>query len=461
MMPYNNKNRRKKLAGSVLITILGILLLMSFVVIEFLRTATEKIVYKSQISAPDELRCQAYNALNISLATINEIKLIDGGLFSIAAQGWEDPLKYAKISFPKGLKVSVSVRDCCAKFPLLKPEKPWLEALFETLEIPGTSELSKTFMKWVPKEKGDKDKDEKKDKGEKKPDEKANENGDAKALANQSGKKSPASASASAEEVPFPLALQSYDDLKLIKPFQVSFFDKKGEPTAAFKKFVQVTSLYNQYPVNINSAGKDVRKILAKVEKLKLSEIDTFLYGSKLTMTAKIETPEAPKPVKDGEKKPAEPKSIHYYRSIDEVVKKGHWSPTSSSSAQKGAEDNKSNTNPANPLASAGNAQTAGTTTNQTNQPRFFGVNVSLFRVKIKVQRGDVMFMLDALVAVQENPDDNAQGTGQTDGNDGKKEPADKSSEKNLAGGANNTNIIPLKGNPFNVIALTENVLNY
>ena len=68
------------------------------------------------------------------------------------------------------------------------------------------------------------------------------------------------------------------------------------------------------------------------------------------------------------------------------------------------------------------------------------------------------MFMLDALVAVQEKPDENAQGKGQTDG---KKEPADKSSEKNLAGGGNNTSIISLKGNPFNVIALTENVLNY
>ena len=136
--------------GSVLIAVLALIALLSFIMIEFMEEAMTKIRYYGLFYNRDDLRTEAYSALETSLAVINEIREIDRGLYS-PVQGWGAPLRYAQVPFDPTVDISVRVVDESGKIPLATASPLLLNILFEEMGIEFTVAqlLTDSLLDWT------------------------------------------------------------------------------------------------------------------------------------------------------------------------------------------------------------------------------------------------------------------------------------------------------------------------
>ena len=88
--------------GSVLVAVLAIIALLSFMVVRFMDQAMEDLRYRALYNQPAEVRAFGYSMLEVTLATIREVALVDEGKLYAPEQGWGDPIEYAGISIPSG-----------------------------------------------------------------------------------------------------------------------------------------------------------------------------------------------------------------------------------------------------------------------------------------------------------------------------------------------------------------------
>ena len=139
-------------SGSVLIAVLAVVVLLSFLVSRFVSEAVEDLEYRSIFAEPVDVRSFAFSVLEISLATIHEIALIDDGKLYAKEQGWRDPLGYSGITIPNGWEVTVTVEDEGGKLGINQMSEEMLNKMFEeTLEFDfGTArELTSTLKDWI------------------------------------------------------------------------------------------------------------------------------------------------------------------------------------------------------------------------------------------------------------------------------------------------------------------------
>ena len=94
MMTVLTKARHRK--GSVLIFVLAIIVLLSVLAMRLLEETVREMEHVSQFHRRDDLRLQAYSALEVALGVLEEWKMVEGQLFS-PSQGWANPLSYAEI----------------------------------------------------------------------------------------------------------------------------------------------------------------------------------------------------------------------------------------------------------------------------------------------------------------------------------------------------------------------------
>ena len=230
--------RRGAQRGSVLIAVLAIIVLLSFIITRFMEQALEDLEYRSIFNEPVDVRSYAYSILEVSLATIHEVALIDEGKLYAPEQGWGDPLSYANIDVPNGWDVSVSVKDEGGKLPINTMSEEMLNRMLEeTFDFDfGTArELSSMLLDWI----------------------------DADSAKRLNGAESE---DYLRRNPPYRTAngpLQSLEELRLLEIWEDEFFDQDGQPNEFFVQLSGLVSVYHSGTVNLNKASQEVLELLA------------------------------------------------------------------------------------------------------------------------------------------------------------------------------------------------------
>ncbi len=231
--------RPARARGSVLLAVLAVVMLLSFLVTRFMEESVEQLEYRAIFNEPADVRGFAYSMLEISLAVVQEVALIDDGKLHAPEQGWADPLAYAGIAVPNDWEVSVEIRDEGGKLPINTMNESQLNRLLEdSLDFDfGTSrELSSVLLDWID------------------PDDNRRLNG---AESEDYLDRNPPYRAANRP-------LQSLGELRLLETWDEEFFDENGRPNDLFRQLEGMVSVLNTGPVNLNSAPAPVMESLSR-----------------------------------------------------------------------------------------------------------------------------------------------------------------------------------------------------
>ena len=224
--------------GSVLIAVLAVLMLLTILVTRFLEEALEDLEYRSIFSEPMDVRTYAFSMMEVSLATIQEVALIEEGKLYAPEQGWSDPLAYSGFEVPNGWEVSIRIQDEGGKLPLNTMNEALLNRLLEEkLDFDfGTSrELSSMLLDWID------------------PDDSRRLNG---AESRDYLSRNPPYQAANAP-------LQSLEELRLIETWEDEFFDNQGRPNELFDQLANLVTVHYGGALNLNSASAELLELLA------------------------------------------------------------------------------------------------------------------------------------------------------------------------------------------------------
>lgn len=234
----HSAGRAPRQRGSVLVAVLAIILLLTFMVTRFMEEAIDDLEYRAIFSEPSDVRSFAYSMLEVAMATVQEVALIDDGKLYAGEQGWSNPIEYAGIQIPHNWQVSIEIQDEGGKLPLNTMEEALLNRLLEEeldFDFGTARELSSTLLDWI----------------------------DADDISRLNGAESedylrndPPHRAANAP-------LQSIDELRLLKVWEDEFFDELGQPNERFLQLSNMVSVINTGPVNLNTASQPVLGILA------------------------------------------------------------------------------------------------------------------------------------------------------------------------------------------------------
>ena len=237
-LPRRSRKRRSK-RGSVLIAVLGIILLLSFIVTKIVDEAVEDLEYASIFNEPGEVRSFAYSMLEVALATIHEVAIVDEGALYAPEQGWGNPLNTAGIEVPDGWEVSVRISDEGGRLPLNTMAEDDLNRLLESafdIDFGTARELSSTLYDWI----------------------------DENDLRRLNGAESDVYMR---RDPPYRAAnapLQSLEELSLIEGWDETFFDENGQPLDSFDRLSAMVSVETQGAANLNSAPPEVLDYLGE-----------------------------------------------------------------------------------------------------------------------------------------------------------------------------------------------------
>ncbi|MDQ8193374.1 type II secretion system protein GspK [Coraliomargarita sp. SDUM461004] len=224
--------------GSVLVAVLAITLLLSFIITRFIDEAIEDLEYRAIFNEPSDVRSFSYSMLEVALATIHEVALIDEGKLFAPEQGWADPIQYAGIAIPNGWEVSIQINDESGKLPINTMEEDTLNRMLEEsfdFDFGTARELSSMLLDWIDS------------------DDSRRLNG---AESDDYLSRDPPYRAANAP-------LQSLDELSLIEIWEDEFFDEDGQPNQRFAQLDDMVSVINSGTANLNSSPQAVLELLA------------------------------------------------------------------------------------------------------------------------------------------------------------------------------------------------------
>lgn len=224
--------------GSVLIAVLAIVLLLSFIITRFIDEAVEDLEYRAIFNEPADVRSFAYSMLEVALATVHEVALIDDGKLYAPEQGWADPIGYAAISIPNGWEVQIQIQDESGKLPINTMSEEMLNRMLEEsfdFDFGTARELSSMLLDWIDA------------------DDSRRLNG---AESEDYLRRNPPYRAANGP-------LQSLEELRLLEIWEDEFFDEDGRPNELFAQLDSMVSVLNSGAANINSSPQSVLEVLA------------------------------------------------------------------------------------------------------------------------------------------------------------------------------------------------------
>jgi general secretion pathway protein K len=247
----NSPNQHKR--GSIIVLVLVFVVLLTFIVVAFLEEATAKIKYYGLFHNRDDLRTDAYSAMEITLAVLNQYIEVEGALWG-PEQGWADPLDEAGFVPAHANSVTVTFEDESAKLPLSKLTYDDLITLFDVMgyDLPEAQSLADGILDW-----SDED--------------------DLRRLNGFDGEDyddmDPPYRPSNSEIV-------SWDEFRLIHPLNETFWEEDGRPTPAWGLFKSAVSLYHTGTINVNQANATVLEYLYEKGVLDTTSFAYFKDGS-------------------------------------------------------------------------------------------------------------------------------------------------------------------------------------
>lgn len=288
---------KRKTKGAVLIFVLGMLMALSGLVSVFISSVVQEVLLKFQIQGKGDLKHYAQNALNAVWCGLEDALRKDE--LCSPLQGWNQIISSVNLGMPDSVTVEVNVQDESRKIPLNFANHEQLVALFSFFtERWDAQNLMREFSKWKQRKQV-----------ESKLLEVDHLGGIEKKVTNKS-KKSEENSDEPKKMFPkvfFPKELVAFKQLEELESFRRIFFAGTQESNKKLEQLKACASLWTNWPININSASKDLLEILSKIISFDVDAVANYLN---LENKAEIKS--------------------NYYKNLDEFKKLGHGTLASS-----------------------------------------------------------------------------------------------------------------------------------
>jgi hypothetical protein len=237
--------------SSVLVIVLVTLLFTAVALVAFIEQASSDLLVEARVAAAKRLRREAYSALEVTLATLQDFSKAGNGLHH-PAEGWGDPLGFAGWTPREGCTAEVTLEDESGKIPLAKADRATLVNVFKAWQLAqaDAERLADSLLVWM------------------RPD------------------YVPASAQpADYDQAAIPYAppgrsLRSYTELAAIDVARDVFYDKDGRPNDLWRRFAGTFSLFNYAQANFNAATPDLLAALGFSDPTQQLRVDDYLAGT-------------------------------------------------------------------------------------------------------------------------------------------------------------------------------------
>ncbi len=238
------------LRSSVIVLVLITLVFTATALTAFVEKAGTDLLVEVHQSDARRLRQEAYSALEVTLAVLEDFRQADSGLHSIA-EGWGDPLGWAGWTPSEGRTVEISFQDESGKIPLSRADLTTLTSLFEYWQMsPADSEkLADVLLGWM-----------------------------------QNGYVYATAITPDYADAPIPYTeparpLRSYGELAAIDYAKEVFFDENGLPNANYWRFVNDVSIFTFSQPNVNGANADVLAAAGQYTDAQRQHISDYMAG--------------------------------------------------------------------------------------------------------------------------------------------------------------------------------------
>ncbi len=227
------------------------LLFATFALVAFIERATNDLLVDQRDAEGRRLRREAYSALEVTLAVLEEFREVGNGLHS-PAEGWHDPLAFAGYTPSDDRKVEIAFEDESGKISLPRADAQVLTRLFQSWDIPQTESesLADALMGWM-----------------------------------QRDYTYRTSVTPDYEQGSIPYetpgrSLRSFNELAAIALVREKFYDSGGRPNDLWRRFAAAVSLLNFPKPNLNGARADSLVALGQFDSMSQQNLSDYLSGA-------------------------------------------------------------------------------------------------------------------------------------------------------------------------------------
>jgi len=237
--------------ASVLVIVLITLLFTAAALTAFIEKAGNDLLVDAHEVDARRLRQEAFSALEVTLAVLEDFRQADNGLHGVA-EGWGDPLGWAGWTPSEGRTVEVALQDESGKIPLPHADMTTLTNLFLFWQMPqaDAERLADSMLGW---------------------------------MRNGYVYSTPVTPSYEQSPIPFDAPgrpLRSFSELAAVDNAKDFFFDENGRPNAYYWRFVADFSIFNYRNPNVNSANPDVLAAAGQYTGVQQQHINDYLAGT-------------------------------------------------------------------------------------------------------------------------------------------------------------------------------------
>ncbi|MBI5769868.1 MAG: general secretion pathway protein GspK [Verrucomicrobia bacterium] len=227
------------------------LLFASFALVAFIERATNDLIVDQREAETRRLRREAYSALEVTLAVLEDFREVGGGLHS-PAEGWSDPLTWAGYTPTEERKVEIAFEDESGKISLPRADAQVLSRLFQSWEISqnDSDSLADALMGWMQRD------------------------------YTYRTAVTPDYDTGAIPYEPPGRPLRSFHELAAIAVVREKFYDTEGRPNDLWRRFAGAVSLLNFPKPNLNGARADSLVALGQYDLTAQQNLSDYLAGS-------------------------------------------------------------------------------------------------------------------------------------------------------------------------------------
>jgi general secretion pathway protein K len=236
--------------ASVLVIVMITLLFTAFALVGFIEKASNDLLVEHREAQSRRLRMEAYSALEVTLAVLEDFRLATNGLHS-PAEGWNDPLAFAGYQPTEDRTVDISFEDESAKLSLPHANAQILSRLFQVwqLTVPDADATADALMGW---------------------------------MRHDHTYTTSVTPDYDHGTVPYEAPgrpLRSYHELAAIEKVRDVFYGEDGRPNDLWRRFVDNVSLLNFDKPNLNAAKPDVLLALGQFDPSQQQNLTDYTSG--------------------------------------------------------------------------------------------------------------------------------------------------------------------------------------
>lgn len=236
--------------GSVLVIVMITVLFATFALVAFLEKAGNDLLVDQREVLTRRLRKEAYSALEVTLAVLEDFREVGSGLRS-PNEGWNDPLGFAGYTPADGLEVQVTFEDESGKISLPRANAQVLTMLFRNWEVrqQEAEALADALMGWM-----------------------------------HPGHVYGAAMAPQYDQSPLPYEapgrpLRSFQELAAIDTVRETFYDANGRPNELWQRFADSVSLFDFQRANVNGARPDTLAAVGQFDATQQQNLTDYLRG--------------------------------------------------------------------------------------------------------------------------------------------------------------------------------------